>query len=316
MRALRALPLLLAVIAPCAAAHDTLQAIDACVATLDAPVDVGYARIAARCPQLKPALTNSPWAPWLPADWTRPDNQLSAAGLTELRTLLARSPAAGQARRSAPRTAHLAAILTAVTQLDEGGGSWWLRLKDWLRRILQPQGAAYDSPLRRWLAQVKVSNTTMEVIAWSALAVVVALAAGIVFNELRVAGLFGAGESPRSRGHAPRRGSPNLTLEEIDSAAYEEQPALLLELITARLAEQGRLASARALTARELRERAHLEDESGRTRLAQLLTVCERLRFSAQPVDEAAVAAAVRGGRLLLATLGAPPLPASSARMP
>ena len=78
MRAL--LALLLAAAAATAAgvqARDPLQAIDECVTRLDNELDVGYARIAARCPQLAATLGESAFAPWLPADWKRPDNELA-----------------------------------------------------------------------------------------------------------------------------------------------------------------------------------------------------------------------------------------------
>src|SRR2546421_9737283 len=63
---------------PGATAHDALGAIDACLAQLDRGLDVGYRRIAARCPDLAPSLMQSQWAAWLPRDWNQPENLLSA----------------------------------------------------------------------------------------------------------------------------------------------------------------------------------------------------------------------------------------------
>ena len=45
---------------------ELLDRLDACIGRLDQQLDVGYERIAARCPELAPALAQSPWAPWLP----------------------------------------------------------------------------------------------------------------------------------------------------------------------------------------------------------------------------------------------------------
>jgi hypothetical protein len=59
------------------------------------------------------------------------------------------------------------------------------------------------------------------------------------------------------------------------------------------------------LTARELAQRARLPDESARLRLAQLVGVCERVRFSGQRLSAASLAGALGGGRLLLAALDA-----------
>ena len=64
---------------------------------------------------------------------------------------------------------------------------------------------------------------------------------------------------------------------------------------------------ARALTVRELEREARLPEESGRARLAELVAVCERVRFSGEPVSAASLAAALHGGRVLLAALAAVP---------
>jgi hypothetical protein len=307
-RALLAL-LLAAALVPCAQARDALEVIDDCVARLDTELDVGYARIAARCPDLTAALGESAFAPWLPADWKRPDNQLSAAGLSELRAQLARESGPGDSRRAAPRTEHVAALLAAVTHdADAGSISWWQRLKDWLRRILTTQAQADGGWLRRWLAGIELSTATAQLITWAAVAAVVALAAGIVINELRIAGVLRGGRTrshPRG-GDSPRSGA--AALEEIERAAPEQQPALLLEVIAVRLAALQRLPPTRALTGRELEREARLPEESGRARLVELVRVCERVRFSGEPVSTTSLAAAVRGGRALLTALAGAPL--------
>jgi hypothetical protein len=310
-------PLLLAAaLVPGAQARDALGAIDDCIAKLDTDLDVGSARIAARCPDLTAALSQGPWAPWLPADWNRPDNQLSAGGLSELRTLLARENAPAVSRRPSPRPQRVAAALAAVTRPDDGGATWWQRFKDWVHTILTTRAETDEHWLGRWLAQINLSARTTELVVWGALAVVVALAAGIVLNELRLAGLLGGRERSERGGAAqlPKPGSA-LALEQIERAAPDEQPGLLLELIALRLAEQQRLPPARALTARELEQRARLPDESARLRLAQLVGVCERVRFSGQRLSAASLAGALGGGRLLLAALDAA-APAAPALVP
>jgi hypothetical protein len=307
--------LLAATLLPCAQARDVLQAIDDCVARLDSELDVGYARVAARCPELTPALGESSFAAWLPADWRRPDNQLSAAGLSELRAQLARESGRGEALRPPPRTERVATVLAAVTHgVDAGSISWWQRFKDWLRRTLATRAQADSGGLRRWLAGIELSTATTQLITWAALAVVVALAAGILINELRIAGVLRARTTPPQPGggELPRGGSA-ATLGQLESATPEQQPALLLELIAVRLAALQRLPPARALTARELEREARLPEESARARLVELVTVCERVRFSDEPVSSASLAAAVRAGRALLGTLAGAPLAARAA---
>ena len=307
-RALLAL-LLAAALVPCAQARAALEAIDDCVARLDTELDVGYARIAARCPDLTAALGASSFAPWLPADWKRPDNQLSAAGLSELRAQLVRESGGGDNRRPAPRSERVASVLASVTHGDAASIGWWQRFKDWLRRILTTRAQTDSGWLRRWLAGIELSRSATRLITWASFAIVVALAAGIVTNELRIAGVL-RGRRARSQARSAdvSRGGSAAALEEIERAAPEQQPALLLELITARLAALRRLPPARALTARELERQARLPEESGRARLAELVTVCERVRFSGAAVSSASLTAAVRGGRALLAALATAPL--------
>jgi hypothetical protein len=298
--------LLVAAAAPCAHGREALAAIDECMAKLDTTLDVGYASIAKRCPELTPALTQSPWAAWLPADWRREDNQLSASGLSELRTLLSRAAQADAAGRTPPRTQRVAAVLAALVRHEPVPESRWTRFKLWLRRILTPQPQEDQGWLRRLLGGVRLSSNSLEWIGWGSLALVVALALGVVINELRIARLLG----PRGR-HAPgmRAGQANdpadMRLEDIERAAPAEQPALLLGFITLQLIAQERLPPARALTARELARRARLPDQSGHAYLAQLLTVCERIRFSGREVDAESRASALRSGRALLAILAA-----------
>jgi Domain of unknown function (DUF4129) len=311
-RALAAL-LLAAATVPCAQARDALRAVDDCVARLDNELDVGYARIAARCPDLTPALQQSPWAPWLPADWKRPDNQLSAAGLSEMRALLARAAGPGTPERAAPRTDRVGAVLATVTAPADSGGSWWLRFKEWLHRIFTPPQPADRGWLRHWLQQIRLSTNAAQLIVWSAFALVVALAAAIILHELRVAGfLSGRAARTRARSQLPHA-SGARALADIERAAAEAQPGLLLELIALRLAEQDRLPPARALTARELEQHARLPDDSGRRRLGELVGVCERVRFSGEAVTVASLAAALHSGRVLLSALDAPASAAAQA---
>jgi len=235
-RALLAL-LLAAALVPCAQARAALEAIDDCLARLDTELDVGYARIAARCPDLTAALGASSFAPWLPADWKRPDNQLSAAGLSELRAQLVRESGGGDNRRPAPRSERVASVLASVTHGDAASIGWWQRFKDWLRRILTTRAQTDSGWLRRWLAGIELSRSATRLITWASFAIVVALAAGIVTNELRIAGVL-RGRRARSQARSAdvSRGGSAAALEEIERAAPEQQPALLLELITARLA--------------------------------------------------------------------------------
>jgi uncharacterized protein DUF4129 len=299
---------------PGAKAHDALGAIDACLAQLDRGLDVGYQRIAARCPDLTPSLMHSQWAAWLPRDWNQPENLLSADGLTELRTLLTREPAAAPEAR-APRVARVAAVLATLTQPDRPRGGWWARFRQWLREALTPPPQRADTGwLRRMIADSGLSQAVLDGIVWGALVLVMALAGAVVMNELRVAGVFaGWRAAPRPARTAP--GEPAaVTLQDLEHASLLRQPTLLLELITARLGEQDRLPPARALTVHELTRAARLPEESDRERLRELAAACERLRFSGREPAPQGLAAALARGRELLAALDRPVGHAQGAR--
>src|SRR5919197_859234 len=71
-----------------------LPDIGPCLAHLDPELDIGYDRIAARCPELVKQLDHGAWAPWLPRGWKESGNDLSAGGLKELRDLVGREDGA------------------------------------------------------------------------------------------------------------------------------------------------------------------------------------------------------------------------------
>jgi hypothetical protein len=305
-RLLLALVLVLAA-TPAAAARDALTAIDGCLKQLDPSLDVGYEKIAARCPELAPALRASPWAAWLPRNWDKPGNELSDQGLTELRTLIVRE-SQRRAGMSAPHIAGVSAVLAALKTGEPQPTSWWERFKAWLRGILEAGAAAdTDSWLARLLGTAQLSEGVARLTLVAVCAILVALAGAVLINELRLAGWL----RRRARHGAARAvdGGPERAgvcdLRQIEAAAEEARPGLLLELIARRLYDQGRLPPAGALTVQELLRSVRLADEADRERLRVLAAASERLRFSDRVPGPEALGAALAGGRELLAGLAA-----------
>ncbi len=284
-------------------AHELLDRLDQCIGHLDPELDVGYERVAARCPELTASLVRSAWAPWLPADWNQPRNQLSAEGLTELRTLLARSLAAGGAAR-VPDARQVPAVLARISQAENPRQGWWQRFKAWLRELTTDDRES--APLGGWLSALDLSQGAARLLAWLALALVMLIALAILINELRIAGFLKpprrAARTARSLDKATSAASPD------DLARYHprEQPALLLQRIADRLTAQGRLPPARALTARELLQRARLEGAAERRSLAELALVSEQLRFSTREPAAASLDSAIAAGHVVLAWLEDP----------
>jgi len=285
-------------------AAPALRALDECLHRLDPQLDVGYPRVAARCPELTPALVASPWAPWLPRDWDRPGNELSAAGLKELRTLLIRPTPV--ARTPAPRVTRVSAVLAGLAVTERPRGGWWTRLKQWLRELFTPQPRTDNGGwLRRLFGDTGLSQALLQIITWSALAITVALATAIVANELRVAGLLKRRRSQRQRAAGDEYPALPPSLREVDQAGPQQQPPLLLELIIARLRSQERLPPPRALTVQELERAVRLPCADDRERFAALVHVCERIRFAGHELPPAMVTAALVRGRELLGSLEA-----------
>jgi len=285
-----------------------LEALDECARRLNPDVDVGYDRIVARCPTLVRRLQDSGVAVWLPRDWQRPGNDLSAGGLRELRELLAH-----ELRVSPPPGAHplgvqqVPEILASLTRADDEHSGWWARTRAWLRNIFAGSDEATDEGwLGRMIGQSGLSQTVLELVSYGALGLVVVLALAIVANELRVAGVWGRGRrgSLLAAGPAAASGGDRLDWGVVESSPLAQRLGLLLELVVARLNESGGARLSRGLTARELLQAAPLADERDRERLGALARASERARFSGGGVSEAEVAAVMEEGRRLLEGIG------------
>ncbi len=262
-------------------------AIDSCVGRLNPDTDIGYERIAARCPDLARRLDETGLSAWLPRDWKRTGNDLSSGGLRELGNLLAledRDSAALPARVHQPDVSHLPAVLAGLAgaAAAEGHG-WWARTKAWLRDVFERREEEDDSWFSRVVGQNGLSQVVIELISYIALGLVVVLALVIVANELR----------------AVLQRSAVLTWDELHKVAPAQQPRTLLEIIASRLTEEGLLPPSRGLTVCELTRLAHLPDEADRRRLMELGRMCERMRFSDEPVPAPTVEAVLEDGRLL-----------------
>jgi len=296
-----ALPTLAAGAGVTAAPHDAFAAIDACIAQLDTAVDVSYAHVAARCPELAATLAASPYAAWLPHDWNRADNRLSASGLVELRELLARE-SAPVPEGHAPRLEQLRAVLAGLAQPAEQPAGWWERFKRWLRTVLTPTPSEVQGGWWQRIFGDMVPQAVLRMITLVAFGLVIALAVAVVINELRLSGVFRR-RRPRVPTGVATAAAADVTLTDIERAPAAEQPVLLLQLIAARLVRQRRLPPADALTVRELTGLARLPAEADRERLADLAAASERLRFADREPPPQMLADALARGRELLRAL-------------
>jgi len=292
---------------PAAARPDAaLGAIDACVMRLDAEIDEGFARVAARCPQLSSDLRSSNWAAWLPRGWDSPHNTLSAKSLAALHQLVARELSLTRSART-PDVARLRPILAQLAGAQQERRGFWARLQAWLRRMLAPRAAADpESTFVRFFGRLSLSQAALEFISYATVVFVVGLAAFIVLNEWRASGGRTRRRKLESAGMSANRDNARLmNWQDLEGAAAAERPRLLLELLAARLTAARRLPVAAALTVRELTRAAELADAEDRARLSEVALESERLRYSAHLTAPSGLTAVMVRGRELLERLDA-----------
>lgn len=300
--------LLLALMAPCAVAAtnaaDALGVIDACIGRLDGDTDIGFERIALRCPELERVVGASEWGAWLPAGWQDDYNNLSARSLGALRMALVRELAL-RPRTHTPQTALLRPILADLAARHPEDRGWWGRVRSALRGLFAPaaehSAGWYDGLAGRYTPP----QALLQAVAYTTLVFCVILAGFIVVSEWRAA----ARPERRARAagiDAAAQGRPPLRWHDVECAAPEARARLLLELVLARLTAAQRLPAADALTVRELTRAAQLPDLADRERLQEIAFAAERMRFSLEPPTSAAVARFLVCGRELLERLGEP----------
>jgi hypothetical protein len=276
--------------------------LDACVARLDRDVDVGFDRIAARCPDLPGALARSGFDQWLPVGWRDARNDLSAGSLEELRTLLERELAPPHGGRT-PDVGRLHEVLTEIGPAAAARGGLLARIRNWLRKIgtqnAEPAGPGWFS---RTVSRIGLPQTLVRLVTYASLAALVVLAALILANEVRASGVLRrrprvdleTAAGPRDAVRRP------LSLQDIERAAPVARPGLLLELILERLGRLRALESARSRTVRELNALVSAAREDDGRLLFELASTAERVRYGGVAASALDLTGALAAGRTLL----------------
>jgi hypothetical protein len=290
------------------AAPDALVAIDACIPKLDPTLDIGFDRIAARCPDLARHLERSGWAAWLPQGWKEARNDLSAGSLAELRTLVARELAAQSSAGPRPSVAHLNEVLLELGPAAQQNNSLWQQFRAWLRMVVERNRKADESSwIDRLIQRSGRSQTVVDLLTYGSLALIVLLAGGIIFNELRMAGVLGARRrKPADAGGGDSSRGGVRSWNDVERAPLSEKPRLLLELVVARLTDTRRLPPAGAMTVGELTRSVKLEEPMDRNRLIELARAAEYASFSPAALPPQLVDAAMAQGKALLERIEEP----------
>jgi len=275
--------------------------VDRCEARLVPEIDVGYGRIAQRCPELRTlGLPQSGIARLLPADWTR-TNDLTAAGLKQLSRIL-HAMANDSVQRPAPSLSKLGPALARFSPKPAPSGPW-ARFRAWLRHVLSsPEMPSEPRALPGWL-HVPAPIVARLIVGAAVLCIL--LAAFGILRFTRHSGVLSRMDRARRRRKSPvkQTDAPDgAAPREIEHAPLLEQPALLLRSIVPLLGP-----GAAAWTNGELRRSlaacvgAEAEDLRG---LDPLLAVAEGIRFDRKTPAEREVRAALRDGYAVARALG------------
>lgn len=299
---------------PAQAAYPDVQAgvraLDACASHLDPDLDVGYARVAARCPELTTALTAAGIERWLPQGWSDANNDLSAGSLTELRTLLVREAALRPLGRS-PRLEALHGVLTQLGPSGQARSGLWSRVHEWLRHLtLRRSDAQGPGWLSRLVSRIGWSQTLARALVYAALAGVIALALAILAHEVRASGAWRAWRGRRVTAvtRTALLRDRALSWSDVERARLAERPALLLTLILQRLGGTPEYTGLASLTVRELLARLSWPEPRETQQLASLALTAERVRYGSQATADTELCDVLAGGRALLERLETEPL--------
>jgi hypothetical protein len=288
------------------AQDDVRAALADCLKQVRALDEQDRPKITDTCVGLEKALQSSVYAPWLPAEWW--NDQLSADGLSELDELITPPP---EPSAAGPDVALLQPVLENLRQAeqDQRPKSWFARTLEWLRHRLMRSEEEPDW-LKRWSGDEEGLRQFARGATYVLFALIIALAAVVVVNELRVAGVFG-----RLRSRVGRRaaGAPAFAAAGQVAALGDveplQRPSWLLDRVLAAVTA-GRAQTHRALTHRELEHSVRFRHDAQASAFARLVRCAERVRYAAGLPEASELDGIVTEGAQLLASVA----PENSAR--
>jgi len=243
----------------------------------------GLEQIEALCPGVTQALSALGLTDQIGDEWRGRLNPLALGQLADLQQFYD-----GEPRSDAPRVDSLASVVSAL-RVQSAPQSLWQRFKSWLRSLLRQDEVPSRTDngwLERLLAHLKLTSWVAQAIGYTTIGLVIALALWIIWRELRYANVLTRRRRP-SGGIARTEWTPQAFAAEVragdlDRLPLWERPAVLLQLLVQALRQSQRLGFERALTFRELAQRAQLDDELQRARFERIARLAERQRYGAR----------------------------------
>jgi hypothetical protein len=258
---------------------------------------VGLTDLESVCPGLTSALEDSGYLPLLS---TAERDALDVYGLSDL---LAVDDWYQQQESRDVDVSTLGPILDSLRAEEPERTQGLLdRLQRWLRSLFGRQQNDPDNWLSRWLDELDVSQTVVRTILLVAIALLLVMVIGVVYNELRTAGLLR--QRPVVQDDAVNAAtSASGDATELDALAAERKASMLLRMLVATLVRSGRLRTERGLTYRELSARATFDDAQQRESFRRVASLAERTVYGGREITAEEVEPVVAVARALDAQL-------------
>jgi hypothetical protein len=239
------------------------------------------ASLADRCPQLLAQLPNHPLRTWLEPDL---GPHPSLGELLDLRALNA-VPTMTEHGSPRLRMDRLRAVLGPLQDISEpaAGRSWWERLLEWLRDLWSTDDSQDTDSLwlRAWLERLSLSEPVAKTLVRALIGVILLLAAWVVIDELRAAGLLSRHRArpaapSKARSRRPESGPETPPdWERLRALPPSLQIVALLQVLLTLFRQRGLLPRASHLTAAELPSALRLPEAPERRLLASVATRSE-----------------------------------------
>lgn len=287
------------------AAHDSIAR---CIETATGE-ELGLAELEEACPGLEHALTESGYVGFVGETEIE---QLTTYSLADLRYFIERYRSSPEGETSpAHDVSQLASVLDALEaeQRTDRPPTLMERFKRWLNGLINRQQQEQDPWLVNWLRDLDISERIVRGIVYGSILLIIAIALGVIVNELRAAGVF------RRRGRrlaaVPVESDGGLdlshaTLADLDRVAASDRPALLLRVLVNTLVNTGRLRAEKSLTHRELGTRAAFDAVDQRQSFNRVAALGERMLYGHRDVPADEVDAVIETGRALERQLNLP----------
>jgi hypothetical protein len=125
------------------------------------------------------------------------------------------------------------------------------------------------------------------------------MAIGVIYNELRAAGLLRKRPVVQDDAVKAAAGLESADAADLDALSADRKASMLLRMLVATLVRSGRLRTERGLTYRELSARANFDDAQQREAFRRVATLAERTVYGGREITAEEVEPVVAVARAL-----------------